>query len=674
MTNPLLNQSGLPRFSEIRPADIEPAVSATIDDNRKALNALLESVDQADFATAIPAIEELGDRLHKVWGPVSHLHGVLNSPELREAYNACLPLLSRYQSEVSQDQRLFGLYKKLAEGADVPGATEKSLLKHALLEFHLGGIDLPEDKQARLREVREAMSKLQASFEQNLLDAMAAWQYHTTDEKALKGLPESSLNAARQMAEREQFDGWLLKLDQPTYVAVMTYAEDPALRETFYKAWCTRASDQAPSPAEFDNTGNMAQILTLRQEIASLLGYQSFADYALATRMAGSVDEVTQFLHELAEVAVPAAKKELKELEEYAGQTLNPWDTAYFAEQLRLERFSISDEELRPYFPVDRVIDGLFELVGQLYNITLEVQPDADVWHPDARYYVVRHSNGDELGGVFVDLYARQNKRAGAWMDECQLRNGLGVQTQLPVAHLVCNFAAPVDNHPALLTHDDVVTLFHEFGHTLHHLLTTIQYPSISGINGVPWDAVELPSQFMENFAWNPAVVRKLSGHYQSGEPLPEDLLDKLEASRVFQAGMQLVRQLEFSLFDWYLHSSQAADNGAAMAMQKARAEVAVMQVPDYNRMAHGFAHVYSGGYAAGYYSYKWAEVLAADAFSAFEESELLDPELANSFRTNILEIGGSRDIAEAFRSFRGRAPSTAALLRQAGIEATSAD
>jgi len=678
MTNPLLETSGLPNFSAMNAADIEPAIKAVIEENRSNLNQLLESLQQQgtapEFAAAIPAIEELGDRLHQVWGPVSHLHGVLNSAELREAYNACLPLLSRYYSEISQDQRLFKLYQQIADSGLVTGAAEKSVLNHALLDFKLGGIALPEDKQARLRELRETMSNLQASFEQNLLDAMAAWHYHTTKSDALAGLPESTLNAARQAAETEGKEGWLMSLDQPTYVAVMTYAQDPALRETFYKAWCTRASDQAPSKPEFDNTENMAKILELRQEMSALLGYTSFADYALATRMANSVDEVTNFLKELAVVAVPAAKRELAELEAYAGQELKTWDIGFYAEKLRLDQFSISDEELRPYFPVDRVLDGLFTLINELYGIRLQLQPDADVWHPDARYYTATHSNGDELGGVFVDLYARRNKRAGAWMDECRGRKQLNGKTQTPVAHLVCNFAPPIGDTPALLTHDDVVTLFHEFGHTLHHLLTTINYPSISGINGVPWDAVELPSQFMENFAWSPEVVSRLSGHFETGEPLPTELLQKLEASRVFQSGMQLVRQLEFSLFDWYLHSEPLEQGAAEKALQKARDEVAVIRAPLYNRNAHGFAHVYSGGYAAGYYSYKWAEVLAADAFSAFEEQGLLNAGLAKKFRENILEIGGSRDIAEAFKDFRGRSPSTHALLKQAGIEPEAAE
>ncbi len=679
MNNPSLDTFELPSFSSIKPEEIAPAVNKVIDQNRSELNQLLDTqlanARQPDFGESIAVLEEIGDRIHKVWSPVSHLHGVLNSPELREAYNACLPVLSRYQSELSQDKRLFTLYQQLADKlASEPESPEKSLLRHALLEFHLGGIDLPDDKQARLREIHEAMTQLQAAFEQNLLDSMAAWQYHTSDASDLKGLPASTMEAARQAAVAEDKEGWLLSLDQPNYMAVMTYAQDPALRERFYKGWCTRASDQGALGDKFDNTENMEQILRLRQEVAKLVGYSNYAEYALATRMASSVAEVSGFLHELAEVSAPAAKRELAELESYAGSSLNPWDMAYYSEQLRLERFSISDEELRPYFPLNTVLKGFFGLIEKLYGLTLQAEDNIDVWHKDAGFYSLRNGDGTLLGGVFVDLYARRNKRAGAWMDECQVRKQLNGSLQSPIAHLVCNFAAPLNGDPALLTHDDVVTLFHEFGHTLHHLLTTIDYPSISGINGVPWDAVELPSQFMENFAWNPDVVRSISGHYQTGETLPDELLKKLEASRVFQSGMQMARQLEFSLFDWYLHSEfdPECTDAATRAMQKARSEVAVYKLPEYNRMAHGFAHVYSGGYGAGYYSYKWAEVLAADAFSAFEEQGLHNPDLAAKFRHDILEIGGSKDIAEAFETFRGRPPSNHALLVQSGIESSN--
>jgi len=671
--NPLLQQSGLPQFSEIRPEHIEPALAATIEASRKSLNELLDSATQegVGFSDSILPIEHLGDRLHQVWGPVSHLNSVVNTPELREAYNTCLPILARYQSELSQDQRLFSLYKSVESSLAEPESSEASVIRHALLEFHLGGIDLPADKQARFREIREEMTQLQARFEQNLLDSMAAWSHHVTDEALLSGLPDDVIETARQAARGETREGWVFGLDQPTYIAVMTHADSGVLRETFYEAWTTRASDMGPNAGKYDNTKHMERILELRYEVAGLVGYQTYADYALATRMAGSVSEVSNFLHDLATVSRPAALKEFQELEDFAGRSLLPWDIAYYSEKLRLERFSISDEELRPYFPLEHVMGGLFELVSELYNISLSENNDTDNWHKDVRFFDVFDADGSKIGGMFIDLYARRNKRAGAWMDECIVRKRNNGELQLPVAHLVCNFAPPLSGNGALLTHDDVVTLFHEFGHTLHHLLTRIEYPSIAGINGVPWDAVELPSQFMENFAWSPDVVRRISAHNQTGEPLPEELLAKLEASRVFQSGMQMVRQLEFALFDWYLHSEYGGNttNAPNVCMDRVRQEVAVLMPPSYNRMGHGFAHIFSGGYAAGYYSYKWAEVLAADAFSAFADGNLLDREMAARFRAEILEIGGSRDIGEAFATFRGRPPSIDALLTQSGIK-----
>jgi len=671
MNNPLLETNSLPSFSAIKPEHIEPAVTEIISRNREALEQLLNTTNgNADFNNSILNIEELGDQLHQVWSPVSHLNSVMNTPELRDAYNACLPLLARYQSELSQDARLFSLYKQVADQVSDPMSPEGNLLKHALLDFHLGGIDLPEDKQTRFREISEEMTQLQAKFEQNLLDSMAAWSLHTQDQDRLSGLPDSVIAAAKAAAEDEQREGWVFGLDQPTYVAIMTHADDESLRESFYEAWTTRASDQGPNAGRFDNTAHMERILTLRHEAAVLVGYENYADYALATRMAGSVPEVTGFLHELVAVSREAAKREFAELEDFAGKKLNAWDMTYYSEKLREDRFSISDEELRPYFPLSRVMSGLFELVTKLYGITVVADDSVDTWHPDVRYYRILDNNDTELGGVFIDLYARRNKRSGAWMDECLIRKQINGELQLPVAHLVCNFAAPVDGHASLLTHDDVVTLFHEFGHTLHHLLTRISYPSISGINGVPWDAVELPSQFMENFAWSPLVVKNISGHFETGEPLPDELLDRLEASRVFQSGLQMIRQVEFSLFDWYLHSEYGLNTkGAAQeCLQRVRGEVAVVTAPEYNRMAHGFAHIFSGGYAAGYYSYKWAEVLAADAFSAFREADSADGEQAAKFRSEILEIGGSKNIAEAFESFRGRPPSIEALLQQSGI------
>ena len=465
-------------------------------------------------------------------------------------------------------------------------------------------------------------------------------------------------------------EGWLLHLDQPTYVAIMTHADDADIREEFYRAWVTRASDQGPDAGNHDNTAIMDELLRLRHEAANLVGYPNFAEYALASRMADSVGEVTDFLQHLAEVSRPAAEQELADLVAWAGRELEPWDIGYYSEKLRLERFSISDEELRPYFPLPRVMNGLFDVMHRLYGIQAEQVNDVDRWHEDVHYYRLTNEQGAEIGGFFMDLYARRNKRSGAWMDECRLRKRLGPSAQLPIAHLVCNYTRPSGNKPTLLSHDEIVTLFHEFGHTLHHLLTKIDYPSISGINGVPWDAVELPSQFMENFAWDPEVIRPMSRHYQTGEALPEELLAKLEASRVFQAGLQMARQLEFALFDWRIHAEYDPDRGGRVyeILDEVRDAIAVIKAPDYNRFPNSFAHVFGGGYAAGYYSYKWAEVLAADAFSAFQEAGLFNREVANRFRQSILEVGGAADINAAFVAFRGRPPRIEPLLAQSGI------
>lgn len=670
MTNPLLDQQELPRFSEVRPEHIEPALDAILAQNRAELEQLIEASDAPDFASAIVPLEEMHDRLHRVWSPVSHLQMVANSDELRDAYNRCLPKLSRYSTELAQDERLFHLYKSVSEQLNGADSAESMLLQHALRDFHLAGVDLPREKKARYKSVREELTQLQARFEHNILDSMAAWDFHVTSESRLAGIPAAVCEAAAETAREQNRDGWLFLLDQPTYVAILTHAEDPRLREEFYVAWVTRASDQGPTAGRFDNTHVMEDIMALRHEAANLVGYGNYAEYALASRMAGSVAEVTDFLEHLAAVGRPAALRDLEELELWAGQELKPWDIGYFSEQLRRERFSISDEQLRPYFPLPRVMLGLFDVVERLYGLKACEQTNVDRWRDEVTYYSLTDRDGSEVGGVFVDIYARRNKRSGAWMDECRLRKHMGNRAQIPVAHLVCNITRPSGNQPALLSHDEIVTLFHEFGHTLHHLLTRVDYPSISGINGVPWDAVELPSQFMENFGWDPSVVRGMSRHIETGAELPDEMLEKLEASRVFQSGLSIVRQIEFALFDWRIHAEYLPAKGARIRemLGEVRRQVGVITVPAYSRFPNSFAHVFGGGYAAGYYSYKWAEVLAADAFAAFEEQGLFNPAMADRFRHTILEVGGSRDIAEAFRAFRGRAPRIDPLLAQAGI------
>jgi oligopeptidase A len=670
MPNPLLETRGLPQFSEILPEHVESALDATLEQNREELEQLLMGSVTPDFVNAITPLEEMHDRLHRVWSPVSHLQMVANSDALREAYNQCLPKLSRYATEVAQDERLYKLYKDVADNLNLAAdAPENKLLEHALRDFRLAGVDLPAAKKDQFRNVMEQLTQVQAKFEQNLLDSMAAWVLLEDDRDKLNGLPDAVLDAAAKAAQEQELDGWLLRLDQPTYVAVITHADDAELRKTFYTAWVTRASAEGPGSSEFDNSLLIEETLRLRHEAATLVGFDNFACYALASRMATSVSEVSEFLLHLADVSKSAAAKELAELKAWAGRDLNSWDIAYYSEKLRLQRFSISDEELRPYFPLPRVLQGMFDVLYKLYGIRVEEQEEVNRWQPEVRYFRLLNDN-DEIGSFFIDLYSRPDKRSGAWMDECLLRKRTDAGLQTPVAHLVCNFTKPAGAKPALLSHDEVVTMFHEFGHTLHHMLTRIDYPSIAGISGVPWDAVELPSQFMENFAWDPDVVREMSGHYQTGEPLPEELLTQLEASRVFQSGLAMVRQVEFSLFDWRIHSEYDPAKGGRIQeiLQEVRQQVAVIPAPEFSRFENSFGHVFGGGYAAGYYSYKWAEVLAADAFSAFQEAGLFDRDVAQRFRESILEVGGSADIGIAFEHFRGRPPKIEPLLEQAGI------
>ena len=669
MNNPLLEESGLPRFSAIRPEHVEPALHETLERNRNELEALLNGGNQSDFAATIAPLEEMMDRLHRAWAPVNHLHMVANNDELRDAYNRCLPVLSDYTTELAQDERLFKLYNNVNEKLGNRQPIEAKLLEVSLREFQLAGVDLPQDKKSRYKEAVSELTQLQALFEQNLLDEMAAWSHHATNSAEVEGVPAAVLAQAKRQAEAKNLEGWLLRLDQPTYVAVLTHADNQDLREKFYRAWVTRCSDQSDSEGQFDNSAIMDNILTLRHEIAGLVGFKNFADYALATRMAKSTEEVEGFLLELASVSLPVATKEFADLEAWAETELSAWDVAYYSEKLRQDKFSISEEELRPFFPLDSVLNGLFKVIKNLYGIDIVQSNDVETWDDKVRYYRLINTDGTEVGSFFMDLFARSNKRSGAWMDECLLRTRVNGSVENPVAHLVCNYTEPGDGKPALLSHDEIVTLFHECGHTLHHLLSIIDYPSIAGTR-VAWDAVELPSQFMENFAWDKDVLRDLSSHFETGESLPEDMLSRINASRVFQAGLAMIRQLEFSLFDWRMHANYDPDAGSQIQSthQQVRDEVSVIKAPAYNRLPNSFAHVFSGAYAAGYYSYKWAEVLAADAFMAFREAGLFDAKLAAKFREQILEIGGSRDFSEAYEAFRGRPASVEPLLIQDGI------
>ncbi len=671
MTNPLLDTSSLPRFGEIGPHHVLPAIEQLISKHRQQLDALLDEQLDPDFESLVVPLELMEHQLSRVWSPVIHLQSVLGSRDWRDAYNQALPLLTEHGTEISQNARLQRAYADV--GATLPtdaSESHRSAVDHALLDFHLAGVDLPDADKNRFKEIMQELAAAQASFEQRVQDASDAWSLHIVNADELAGVPKQAMDRAADHAAEKQLDGWLLLLNYPTYDAIMTHAHDRKLREKLYRAWATRGSDQGDNP-EWDNSGNIDSILSLRHEAARLVGFGNYADYSLATKMADSTDQVLTFLRELAARSRGAAEKELSDLQEFAGMSLEPWDLTFWLEKFKQAKFSVSNEELRQYFPAGTVISGLFALAAKLYGVRLREQTSVAVWHEEARYFSIEDADGQTIGGFYTDIYARSGKRNGAWIDECISRQELNGKSALPVGYLVCNFPPRDDAGLSLLAHDDVVTLFHEFGHMLHHLLTRIDIPSIAGINGVPWDAVELPSQFMENFAWSYEVLSQCSAHAETGEPLPLELFEKLEQSRNAGAGLAMLRQLELGLFDFLLHAEYDPANAVPPleVLEEVRNEVSLLRHPDYNRLPHAFSHIFAGGYAAGYYSYKWAEVLAADAFSAFEEAGIFDPGTAQRFRSEILEIGGSRDIMDAYIAFRGRKPTIDALLRQNGIQ-----
>nr|BAL53527.1 oligopeptidase A [uncultured Gammaproteobacteria bacterium]BAL55736.1 oligopeptidase A [uncultured Gammaproteobacteria bacterium] len=676
MSNPLLEAYELPPFARIRPEHVEPAIDQILAENRARIAELLRTSNYT-WDNLIRPLEDLDDRLDKAWAPVRHLNAVVNSEPLRQAYNACLPKLSAYATELGQNLSLYEAHRALAESEEFGrlDAAQRKILQDALRDFRLAGVDLPEAQKARFKEIEQRLAQLMSQFEENVLDATNAWTKHFTDLKPLAGLPETALAVARQAAAAKGLDGWLLTLEFPCYAAVMTFAENRDLRREMYEAYVTRASDQGPLAGRFDNTACMEEILRLRHEKAQLLGYANFAELSLATKMAQTPTQVLKFLKELAARAKPKAQEELAELEQFARehggiQELKAWDLMYFSEKLRQTRFQLSQEEVKQYFPAPKVVAGLFAVVERLYGFTVRELEGVEVWHPEVRAYEILDRQGEVRGRFYLDLYARPKKRGGAWMDECVARRKFQGQVQIPVAFLTCNFTPPTADAPALLTHDEVLTLFHEFGHGLHHLLTQVDYLAASGIRGVEWDAVELPSQFMENFCWQKEALAHIAGHYLSGQPLPDELLSKMLTARHFQAGMQMVRQLEFALFDFRLHLEYDPAQGGRIyeLLDQVRDEVAVFKPPAFNRFAHSFTHIFGGGYAAGYYSYKWAEVLAADAFSRFEEEGIFDPLTGRAFLEHILETGGSRPALESFIAFRGRKPKIDALLRHCGI------
>lgn len=680
MSNPLLQMQDLPPFAEIEPAHVEPAVDALLAENRRRIEQLLDATTEYSWGNLVQPLQEMEDRLARIWSPVSHMNAVVNSEALRAAYNACISKLSDYATELGQNERLYQAYRSIKDGTAYAGleTAQQKVIDNALRDFHLSGVDLPAEQKDRFKAIQQRLTQLSTKYEENLLDATNAWSKHVSAESALAGLPESAKAMARHAAEAKDMEGWLLTLEFPSYYAVMTFADDRALRRELHEAFTTRASDVGPNAGKWDNSAIMEEILALRHEEAELLGFANFAELSLATKMAQDTGQVLNFLHDLAQRSRPMAEQEFAELEAFARERdgidrLQAWDVGYYGEKLRHQKFDISQEALKPYFPENRVIPGMFEVVKRLYGLRIDQVEGVQTWHPDVRFYEIRDRDGALRGRFYLDLYARAKKRGGAWMDDCmgRMRRAEG-GVQIPAAYLVCNLTPPVGGKPALFTHDEVTTLFHEFGHGLHHMLTRIDYLDVSGINGVAWDAVELPSQFMENWCWEREAMPVISGHVETGAPLPEPLYEKMAAARNFGAGMQMVRQLEFSLFDFRLHLEYQPSRGARIQemLDEVRAAVAVVPQPAYNRFQHGFSHIFAGGYAAGYYSYKWAEVLSADAFAKFEETGIFDARTGEQFLHCILEQGGSRDAMDLFVEFRGREPQIDALLRHTGIAA----
>jgi len=680
MTQSLFANQQLPKFSQIKPEEINGSIKHAIEHCKSTIDKVLTEQNTFTWDNLVAPIDEADDTLGKLWSPISHMNSVVSSDELREAYESCLPMLSEYGTFVGQHQGLFEAYTQLSKSDEFStlDTAQQKVITNALRDFTLSGIALNDEDKSRYGEIVTRLSELGSQFSNNVLDATQAFTLNITDQNELSGLPESALEAAAALASAHEKEGWLFTLDIPSYLPVMMYCDNQALREKLYSAYVTRASDQGPNAKEFDNGPIMVEILKLRHELAQLLGFDHYAEKSLATKMADTTSEVLGFLENLAIKSKSQGEQDFAELQQFAAQefnqtVLNAWDLAYYSEKLKQSRYAISDEELRPYFPEETVVKGLFDVVHRLFGIKIQQRENVDVWHKDVKFYDIIDSNGHARGSFYLDLYARAKKRGGAWMDDCVGRaKTISGEIQLPVAYLTCNFNGPVGDKPALFTHDEVVTLFHEFGHGIHHMLTQINAGSVSGINGVPWDAVELPSQFLENWCWQPEALAIISGHYQTGESLPQAMLDKMLAAKNFQSAMQMLRQLEFGLFDFNIHANFNPEKGDEIQaeLNKVRSKYAVAKAPEFNRFQHSFSHIFGGGYAAGYYSYKWAEVLSADAFSRFEEEGIFNEAVGRDFLNNILEKGGSEEPSALFKAFRRRAPEIDALLRHSGIQA----
>ena len=661
-------QTTLPDFSDLCARDISSNVSSLIKAQREKIKNLLNDDTKPNFSL-VSEIEEMHHKLSMVFSPISHLQNVMDDPDWREAYNSCIPLLTEYGTELSQDPDLEKAYRKIIKKLKDKSSPEFSLLEKELRSFTLNGVNLDQNKKTKFKDLKKQLSIKQAKFGQNVQDSTDSWLYFTAEESETIGITSEILQQAKDRADKENKSGWQFSLDYPTYHAVMTHAENSNLREKFYKAWSTRASDQADQK-KWDNSDNIKEILAIRKEISELVGFNNYAEYSLATKMAETTADVFEFLYDLANKTKSTALNEIEMIEQFAGQKLQPWDVSYYLEKYKQENFSVSDDELKQYFQKSTVQNGMFDVAKSLFDITLEINPNIPVWHESVEFVEVKNLNGEIIGGFYIDLFARNGKRSGAWMDECVIRKNINDNKMLPIGYLVCNFTPPNEKGISLLTHNDVITWFHEFGHMLHHLLTKVDLPSISGINGVPWDGVELPSQFMENFAWNYQVLKDCSKHHITGQYFPKSIFRKLQKARNFGSGLAMLRQLEFALYDLSIHTNYEADKDGDTLniLASIKSKISLIESPDYNRFPMSFSHIFAGGYAAGYYSYKWAEVLAADAFSAFEEGGIFDKKLASKFRKEILEIGGSRDFMQGFKNFRGRAPSLEPLLIQNGI------